>query len=259
MINLIDQFLHLPTIVGAVLLMGLTTLVGLLTYLLSTHLFTNSQSKDTRRAAGYLFRAIGILVSLFLSLTFADVVLELNQIEAAIEREAVMIEDIYRDLGRYESGRAWKAQELLVNYTSAVIDFDWPALANDKLSEEARDAFDQLEYEVLHLEDETELQGILRARIISDVDLLSDLRLIRLEQALAKPPLFLIVVFFGFLTIMVCFGAHQPNRTILILMSLYTMLVGLVIYLILAYSDPFQGSTGIDPMSLQFVLDQIRH
>ena len=52
---------------------------------------------------------------------------------------------------------------------------------------------------------------------------------------------------------------HQPNRTILILISLYTMLVGLVIYLILAYSDPFQGSTGIEPTSLQFVLGQIRH
>ena len=105
MIYLVDQLLHLPTILGAVLLMGLTTLVGLVTYLLSTHLFTNLQSKDTRRAAGYLFRAIGILVSLFLSLTFADVVLELNQIKTSIEREAVMIDDIYRDLGRYESNR----------------------------------------------------------------------------------------------------------------------------------------------------------
>ena len=255
---LIEQLLHLPVFLGIVLLMGLTTLVGLVVYILSYRLFANSQSKESRRAANYLFRAIGILVSLFLSLTFADVVLELNQIETAIEREAVMLEDIHRDLKRYDSDRARRAQGLLVDYIQSVINHDWPALANDKLSNEARVVFEELEYEVLHLNDETELQGILRPRIISDVDLVSDQRMVRLEQALAKPPLFLIVVIFGFLTTMVCFGPHEPNRLTLGLLSLYTSLVGLVIYLILAYSDPFQGSTGIDPASLQFVLDQIR-
>ena len=88
MMLLIELLLHLPVLLGVVLLMGLTTLVGLTVYLLSYRLFANSQSKESRRAANYLFRAIGILVSLFLSLTFADVVLELNQIETAIEREA---------------------------------------------------------------------------------------------------------------------------------------------------------------------------
>ncbi len=254
---LIEQILHLPTFIGAGLLMGLTTLAGVFVYLLSNRLLAKSEAKETRRAANYLFRVTGILVSLFLSLTFADVVLEMNQIETAIEREAIMTEDIYRDLDRYDSNRARRAQALLVDYIRAVIDHDWPALANDRLSEEARGLFGQLEYEVLHLEDDTELQGILRSRIISDVDLVSDLRLIRLEQALAKPPLFLIVVIFGFLVTMVCFGAHPPNRLTVSLLSLYTLLIGLVIYLILAYSDPFQGATGIEPVSLEFILEEI--
>lgn len=255
---LIEQLLHLHVFLGIILLMGLTTVVGLAVYILSYRLFADVQSKESRRAANYLFRAIGILVSLFLSLTFADVVLELNQIETAIEREAMMLEDIHRDMKRYDSDRARRTQGLLVDYIESVINHDWPALANDKLSNEARVVFEQLEYEVLHLEVETELQGILRPRIITDVGLVSDQRMVRLEQALAKPPLFLIVVIFGFLTTMVCFGPHEPNRLTLGLLSLYTSLIGLVIYLILAYSDPFQGSTGIDPTSLQYVLDQIR-
>ena len=111
---------------------------------------------------------------------------------------------------------------------------------------------------MLHLEDRTELQGILRSRIIADVDIVSDLRLSRLEQALAKPPLFLIVVMFGFLTSMVCFGPHQPSRVTLVLLSFYTLLVGLVVYVILAYSDPFQGAIGVEPTSLEFILRQIR-
>jgi FtsH-binding integral membrane protein len=76
--------------------------------------------------------------------------------------------------------------------------------------------------------------------------------------ALAKPPLFLIVVIFGFLATMVCFGPHQPNRPTIVLLSLYTLLVGLVIFMILAFSDPFQGSTGVDPTAIEFVLEQIQ-
>jgi hypothetical protein len=257
-VALIEQLLLLPTAAGAILLMVLTTAVGVPIYVISYRLLAKSQPKEVRRATNGLFRVIGILVSLFLSLTFADVVLELNQIEAAIEREAVMIVDIHRDLGRYDSDRARKAQALLVEYTQAVIKHDWPALANDRLSEEARTLLWQLEDEALHLETTTSVQQILRSRINSDVDQISDLRLTRLEQALAKPPLFLIVVIFGFLATMVCFGPHQPNRLTIVLLSLYTMLVGLVIYMILAFSDPFQGSTGIDPTAIEFVLEQIQ-
>lgn len=254
----VDQILQLPSWGGALLMMVVTTLAGLAFFLFSHHFLSGINSKESRRAADYLFRAVAVLVSLFLSLTFADVVLEMNQIEASIEREAVMLEDIHRDLSRYDSPRARKARVLVEDYINAVIDHDWPALANDKLSVEARTAFDELENEVLHLEDDTELEGILRSRIISDVDMVSDLRLSRLEQALAKPPMFLLVVIFGFLTTMVCFGPHEPNRQTVTLLSLYTLLIGLVIYLILAYSDPFQGATGIEPTSLQFVLDEIR-
>lgn len=256
--SLIYEVLHLPALIGALLLMGITTVVGLGLFIVSHHQLAKSPGNEARRAANNLFRVIGILVSLFLSLTFADVVLELNVIETSIEREAVMIEDIHRDLDRYESDRARTAMVLLVDYVQSVIDHDWPALANDRLSEEARISFASLENEVLHLEDNTELQGILRSRIISDVDLVSDLRLSRLEQAMAKPPLFLVVVIFGFLATMVCFGPHAPNRFTLSLLSFYTLLVGLVIYLILAYSDPFEGATGIEPAALEFVLQQIR-
>lgn len=254
----VEQLLQLPVLWGAGLLMALTTLAGLGVYMLSNRLLATSQPKEARRAANYLFRVVGILVSLFLSLTFADVVLELNQIEASIEREAVMLEDIYRDLDRYGSPRAVRAQSLVHDYLEAVIKHDWPALANDRLSEEARVLLGQLENEVLHLEDNSEVQGILRSRIIADVDMVSDLRLSRLEQAFDKPPLFLVVVVFGFLITMVCFGPHDPNRLTLVLLSFYTLLIGLVIYLILAYSDPFQGSTGIEPASLEYILQQMK-
>jgi ABC-type multidrug transport system fused ATPase/permease subunit len=252
-----EQILSLPSFMGALVLMVLTTIIGVAVYLMSYRFLAKGQTKETRRATSGLFRVLGILVSLFLSLTFADVVLELNQIKASIEREAIMIVDIHRDLGRYDSERAVRAQTLLVEYTQAVIDYDWPALANDRMSVEARSLLWQLEEEILHLETNSSVQEILRSRIVSDVDVVSDLRLSRLEQALSKPPMFLIVVIFGFLATMVCFGPHKPNRLTVVLLSLYTLLVGPVIYMILAFSDPFQGAIGMDPTALEYVLEEM--
>lgn len=98
----------------------------------------------------------------------------------------------------------------------------------------------------------------MRTRIIEDVDAIPDYRLSRLEHALAKPPFFLLVVFFAFLVTMVFFGVHRPSIVIISLVSMYTILVGLVLHLILAYSDPFQGMIGIDPTSLEYVLERMR-
>ena len=121
--HLIEQVLHLNVFAGALLLMVITTLIGLLVYLLSYHLLAASQTKEARRATSALFRVIGILVSLFLSLTFADVMLELNQIEISVEREAVMIEDSHRDLGRYGSERALRAQTKQPSISRLVFNF----------------------------------------------------------------------------------------------------------------------------------------
>ena len=73
---LIELLLLLPTVPGAILLMGFTTAVGVPIYVISYRLLAKSQPKEVRRATNGLFRVIGILVSLFLSLTFADVMLE---------------------------------------------------------------------------------------------------------------------------------------------------------------------------------------
>ncbi len=76
---------------------------------------------------------------------------------------------------------------------------------------------------------------------MADVDLMSDYRLARLDTALAEPPVYVIVIIFGFFVTMACFGAYRPQAPLVGLVLLYTIFVGLVLYLILTLSDPFQG------------------
>lgn len=76
--------------------------------------------------------------------------------------------------------------------------------------------------------------------------------------AKAEPPVYIYVIIFGFLVTMVCFGAYRPQGPLLALVSLYTVFIDLVLYLILALSDPFQGRIGVDPTTFEHLLETLR-
>jgi hypothetical protein len=56
---------------------------------------------------------------------------------------------------------------------------------------------------------------------------------------------------------MACFGAYQPQGPLIVLVSLYTVFVGLVLYLILTLSDPYQG-IGVDPTTFEFMVEKMQ-
>jgi len=255
---MIDFLLSQSTLAGCVTAMVLATAAGLLVYIISYKLISKYQSDDLKDPTSGLFRVIGMLVGLMLSLAFAEVVVELRAIENAIEREAVAIADTFDDLQRYDIEGTREIRISLIDYTQAVIDDDWPALSNDKLGRRAGELKRQLAEHVWKLEPATPIQEKLWSQILADYDAISDHRLICLDNALAEPPVYLYVIMFGFLVTMVCFGAYKPQGPLVVLVSLYTVFIGLVLYLIMALSDPFQGGIGVDPTTFEHLLEVIR-
>jgi len=255
---MIEFLLSVPTWIGITVSMVLATATGLLVYGISYKLVSRYQSGDLKDPASSMFRVIGMLVSLMLSLAFAEVVVELRAVENAIEREAVAIADTFKDLQRFDVERTQESQALVLDYTQAVIDDDWPALANDELGDHAGALKRQLMDSVWRLEPATPIQEKLWSQILTDIDAISDNRWIRLDNALAEPPVYIYAIIFGFLVTMAIFGAYRPQAPLVALVSLYTMFIGLVLYLILAVSDPFQGGLGVHPIPFELLLETLR-
>lgn len=57
---------------------------------------------------------------------------------------------------------------------------------------------------------------------------------------------------------MACFGAYRPQPPLVVLVFLYTVFVGLVLYLVLALSDPFQGYIGIVPTPFEYLVETLQ-
>jgi len=204
-----------------------------------------------------LFRMVSILVSLMLSLAFGEVITEWQAIKNAIDREAVAISDTYVNLEYFDSEGTREIRAVLIDYAQAVIDDDWPAMANDRLGQRASALRRQFTLRVLELKPANSLQKELRSGILADIDTMSDYRLIRLNHSMEKPPVYVLVIIFGFLVSMACFGAYQPQAPLIALASLYTVFIGMVLYLILAMSDPFQGGTIVAPTPIEYLIETL--
>ena len=236
---------------------------GLGTYLISSKLIFKYQwaelkDGELQSAVGGLSRVLGMLVSLMLSLAFSSVIQELKAINHAMQREAVAISDIFNSLERIDVEGAKETQDILVEYTEAVIVDDWSSLANDQLGKQASALKRQLTDQVLGLEASTPLQQKQWSQILSDLDMISDHRLIRLDAALAEPPGYIYAIGCGFLLTMACFGVNKPTVTFVVLAGLLTAFVGVVIYLVLALSDPFQSQLGVDPKTFETMLESLK-
>jgi hypothetical protein len=238
-------------------MMGFTTVVGFVVYLAFYKLISKYQRENLNDPTSNLFRVVGMLVSLMLALAFSEVNVEMRTIHNAVQREAVAISDIFKALKLFDIERTREIRNILVEYTQAVIDDDWPALANDKLGQHAGALKRQLNEVVFNLKPATPTQERLLSLITVDIDALSDYRIIRLNSALAAPPVYVYVIILGFLVTMACFGAYRPQAPLVVLVLLYTLFVGLVLYLVLALSDPFQGDIGVAPTSFEYLVETL--
>ena len=252
---MIEFILSLPRLIGCGLAMVSTTVLGLVVYLVSYKLIENSKEVNLKDPVNALFRLVGILVSLMLSLSFGEVIAGWHVVKNAIDREATAISDTYTNLKYFDVDSTREIRAILMEYTQAVIDDDWPAMARDQLGQRTTALRRQFTEKVLELKPTSSVQKQIWNHLLTDIDTMSDYRLIRLNHAMAHPPVYVLVIIFGFLVSMACFGAYQPNSPLIALTSLCTLFIGMVLYLILAMSDPFQGAIIIDPTPFEYLIE----
>ena len=245
----------LPVIIGATLSAGMAVIAGLAAYYAARIAVGRKANDENRELALNMFRIIATLLSLLLSLTFADVRVEIGMVRNSVETEAGQLADIYKDLNAFESVEANAVSVELLDYVDAVIDDEWQALQRGEVSERVIVIFHDLEYAILELEATTPLQQILRSRLAADVDALSTSRAARLIKRDSGTPIFLYVAIVGFLWTMAFLSVYAPAGRAVTYLSAYSAFFGIVIYIILALSNYFEGIGGVTPVAFEFLAE----
>ncbi|MDJ0847295.1 MAG: DUF4239 domain-containing protein [Myxococcota bacterium] len=258
---MIDFLLSLPLVLGCLLFTLLTSAAGFVVYLATFRIHDRRETPEVLHAmegaTGNLLRVVGWLFTLILSLTLTNVVAERRVARNAVEGEARAIVDVYNSLGRMGAEKTGGAGALLVEYTRSVIEDDWAALRDGRLSERTDARLRELEDALLDIQATGAGQQAALASLAADADLVSDNRFSRLAQAREEPSVVVGIVFFGYLISMAYFGIYAPKRTLVILLFLYTAYVGVAIYLVLAFGASFDGPLAVDARPLEFALERM--
>ena len=254
---MLDALLNLPALLGCLILMITFVVVGQAIRFASRKILFQDKQEALQDATRTVFLAVNIIVGLFLSLSLNSVVDGMTNIQNEVQSEAVAIADIYSGIGQFDKASAGDIQLLLTSYTKALIEEDWPSLAKDRLADRPELLLRKIWSTMRVLDTGSNNESFYFTLMIKDIDSLSDYRRARLYHALAPPPFFLLIVIFGMVVVMVCLGLYRTSRALIVLVSFYLSFVGLVVYLILALSDPFQGVIAVAPTSLEYVLEEM--
>jgi hypothetical protein len=256
--------IQLPLPLGLSLCVLFIWLIAILVYFITRLVMRDwllsqsvSERDTTVRIADTVFRMSGTLMALIISLSFNGLRNDYSVLRDTIHLESAQVLDIAIDLKSYGTPEAQALTEQLKNYTRLVIDQEWLSMPNGEPDWETLQTFNDLQNGIHNLEADTPSKRSLRQNLITDIDEISDYRQFRIFQALPDPLQFLFVALFGFLCTIASFSVYKFSRARAMLAGTYCLLIGVVVYAMLALANSFEGPMALTPRPMEVAYKQI--
>lgn len=237
-------------IVGSLLLVFLPYSVG-------RWILRHEDSTVTKELASSILFRIGALHALILALVFADGQAAFIKMKTIVTDEAASVTDVFYDLERYDEKATVFIRSSIVDYAAVVVQDEWDDLAEGRLNEQAwtywRNVFDA----VLNLEPENLRQETLRELMVAKLSGVAQLREKRWSGTkMGLPFTFWVIALAGFALVSLPYYVFAPRADHIVLLTTFALYNGLVLYLILDVSKPYQGLIRLSSAPFQFLLPE---
>ncbi|MES3007658.1 MAG: hypothetical protein V4751_07800 [Pseudomonadota bacterium] len=206
---------------------------------------------DDNGTAGFAHAFIGVLYAVALGLMVVGVQSSYSEVDTAVMNEANLIGDLYRDVEGLAEPIRSELQELLLAYIDAVIAQEWPALAAGALSDEHTWRLaDELARRIITYQPSTDVELVVFAEVLDDVNLMLDQRRERLHLGTSGVGLvtWAVVLVGAIITIGVALFYNTASaRAHYWLVGMMASMYGLMIFLIVAMDHPLWGDFSVSP------------
>jgi hypothetical protein len=203
--------------------------------------------------ANYFFATVAVFYAVLVGLIAVAVWGNYTGIAGIISNEAVSASDVYRDIESYPPPLRDEVRGNLRAYVAFVIRQEWPAQGHGNPPPKGGDVLLQrVARGLTTFEPSTPGQQIVHVQTLRDLDDLFSNRRLRLEAIDSHlPGLMWLVVLVGaaVLIFMTYFFRAESDGLHHLLTAGLSILIGLVIFLILALDRPLVGYVSIDPSS----------
>ncbi|PWJ20453.1 hypothetical protein [Jannaschia seohaensis] len=215
--------------------------ISMAAYGLTRRLLRGHMDEDTRDLAGSVLFRIASLHGLVLALVFAQDLANLRDVSVSAAHEATLVADIYYDAGRYAGPESAAIQHAMAHYGLLVAEEEWPRLAEQRrLLPEAWGTWERAYHLLLDATPATARQERLHGIMLTDIRLLSELRDTRGNVAQAGvSTVFVFAALIGVILVSAAYFPWAPTRLNLGLIAGFSAFTGVVLYIIIAFSNPF--------------------
>lgn len=245
--------LALPTWVMCTLILGAFTVFAVGGTFATRALIVRSIGDAHNDVGGFIFAAVAVVYAVLLAFTVFAVWEQYVQAENDITDEAATLVSLYRDTGTLNPVDRAVVRDRIRNYTHSVIDDEYPTMQYGEASNSVGITLNQLfdAYGALRTPDAKAVANYQES--LGRLNNVAQKRELRLRASAAKLPdiFYFVLVLGGLVTIAFSWLFHMGNLRMQALMAgLLGVVVGLMLFLIIATDHPFTGQVAIGSDSL---------
>ncbi len=214
--------------------------------------------KTFNEVAGNSFQVVGTFYAVLLGLIVVDAMNNMSDLRGVIEQEANAFADIYILSRGMPQPTQKNVQALAVSYVDAVIDDEWDAMRQRKVSAKAIVYMNKLWNTLIDFKPAAEEQKDIRQMCLERISDAGDSRRSRLITSAhgVSTELWTVLVVGGLLTLSFSYFFGLPSFIGQALMTVViASTMALNVYLVFLYGYPFSGAYCVQPDG--FVLDRI--
>lgn len=212
---------------------------------------------DTGHSAIFSF-AIGTIFGLTLAFITVSTWQNYNRINSVVVQEATTLTTIYRNLDAFQPGIRDAGAKLLKTYVGNVIAVEWPSMATKQFDDHNFTNFHQFQLLILHHNPINNAELVTQQEELRLISEYYKLRLDRITSSRAALDSSMVLTLglgaFIFIFYQSLYSIPKMRHHILMI-SLLSLVLGLIFFLILSYNTPFSGPNAIQPNEFHKILE----
>lgn len=210
---------------------------------------------------GWQFSVLGTLYAVIVGFMLYTVWTNFQAAEVNAEMEADSLVQIARLADGFPPAQEERVRQLARDYATAVINQEWPAMDQNRLSPAGIIIARQLWRTIMQQEPQNGFERAAVDHSLSQLDSLLDHRRIRQLQSQATTPgvLWAVLIIGGVLTVISSLLFGTDNFKLHLAQGLFlTLMISLVLVAIADINQPFQGWVHVSSDSFKFALERIQ-
>ncbi len=257
-----DWVFSVPWVVLGILIVAVFAVVGLIGLSIARRLILPllGHVAHQNEVTGAILHGILIIYGLAVALIAIAVWESYADVSKLVSREATAIASLYRDFGGYPEPVRTQLKTDLRDYTDQIIHEAWPLQRRGLVPTKGVAIMNRTQEHLLEFAPTSDAQKIIHAETLHAYNELILARRLRLDAVGSGLPaaMWAVILVGALITLSASYffdvGSVWLHR---IMVGLLSSLMGLLVFLILVYDQPFRGSHGVSSEPYELIYDHL--